>query len=516
MKLKNKITLMTLIIIILIVSLLSAFSLNTEIREIRKRLEIDLVRMSIILASNPIIQHNIGEEKGHEIINVYAEVMRQKTEVDFIVVTDMNAIRYSHTNAEKLGKPFSNSSINRAINNGDTYVEESKGVKGVTIKAFTPVISGGNQVGVVCVGVKKDYIAKAYKNFIIKMIPFILVVVAIGFIAAIVLSRNIKKQIYGLEPEEIAQLLKEREVIIDGITDGLIAISKLGKITLVNEKAKELLGIDDSCINKDISNLHHKILNKFNEVIESKSPIINLEQKLNDKVTIVSNYSLLENNGAILGAIMTFKRMDDVSVLIEMLAGVEKLNWDLRAQNHEFMNKLQTISGLIQLDRYKEALEYIHITTIKRNEIIKTLDNIKVVSIAALLLAKLEKAEEAKISMNIDSESNLKTLPKGINEIELGCIIGNLLENSIEALKGKKDGEIKIKIDQEDKLKIIVSNNGEEISKETRAKIFLRGYSTKGDNRGLGLSNICEIIYGASGELSLNSTSEKTEWIVEI
>ena len=516
MKLKNKITLMTLIIIIFIVSLLSGFALNTEIREIRKRLESDLVRMSITLASNPIIQHNIGKENGSEIINVYAETMRQKTEVDFIVVTDMNAIRYSHTNGERLGKPFSNSSIDRAIKHGETYVEESKGVKGVTVKAFTPVFSEGNQVGVVCVGVKKDYIAKAYKKFIIQMIPFTLIVVTVGFIAARLLAKNIKKQIYGLEPEEIAQLLKEREVIIDGITDGLIAISKFGKITLVNERAKELLGVDDSCINKDISILHTKIFNQFNEVIERKSPIINLEQKLNDNITIVSNYSLLENNGIILGAIMTFKRMDDVSVLIEMLAGVEKLNWDLRAQNHEFMNKLQTISGLIQLDRHKEALDYIHITTIKRNEIIKTLDNIKVISIAALLLAKLEKAEEAKLSMHIDSTSNLKTLPKGINEIELGCIIGNLLENSIEALKGKKNGEIKIKIDQEDKLRIIVSNNGAEISKESREKIFVRGYSTKGDNRGLGLSNICEIIYGASGELRLNSSSEKTEWIVEI
>jgi sensor histidine kinase regulating citrate/malate metabolism len=190
---------------------------------------------------------------------------------------------------------------------------------------------------------------------------------------------------------------------------------------------------------------------------------------------------------------------------------------NLRAQNHEFMNKLHTISGLIQLDECDKAVEFIQCTTKVREDILETLgNNIKIPSLAGLLLSKYGKASENKINFILDNKSFIRNYPKRIKEDELICIVGNLIENSIDAVSGKKDGKIQVLISgHKENLYIQIANNGDPIPEELKQRIFERGTSTKRGIRGFGLNNVKQIVDSSGGTITF-VTGEETVWKVEI
>jgi two-component system CitB family sensor kinase len=189
---------------------------------------------------------------------------------------------------------------------------------------------------------------------------------------------------------------------------------------------------------------------------------------------------------------------------------------NLRAQNHEFMNKLHTISGLIQLEEYDKAVEFIHDTSKLRKDVLEVLDNIKNTSLTGLLLSKYNKAVEAKIEFEIDAASSINKLSGNVGENDLICIVGNLIENSIDAVIGRKNGKIYFSIkEEENRLTIKVSNNGEPIPDELRESIFERGVTTKKGIRGFGLNNVKQIVGSLGGEISFTS-AEETTWIINI
>lgn len=515
MKLQYKITISIVTIITFVLCITSIVSIREIQSKMREKTEQGLKNTAIAVSSSEIIKDNLGKSRGMDVINNYTEKIRLKTGVHFITVVDMDKKRYSHPLPEEVGKCFEGNDIEKALVNSDTYVTEGKGKLGESIRAFSPVMKDGTQIGVVCVGVLKGDITEEYMNFIKNLIPYIICIGVVAIIGAIILAIDIKKTIFGLEPLEIAMLLKEREIILNTINDGLIMINSNEDIAIINKKAMNILNLKDTYINNSVDILTEEIAKTLKEVLKNNCNVLNLEQKIGKNIKIMSNYSVIKDKDKILGAMVTFKNMTEVSELAEELTGVKNLNWDLRAQNHEFMNKLHTISGLIQLEEYDEALDYIHNTFNRRNEVIAILNNIEETQIAALLLAKYNKALEAKINIDIDKKSYLKHLPEDITSQELQCILGNLLENSIDAVKGKKEQKISVSIKQSDKLRIIVKNSGDKIVDCDRKKIFDKGFTTKDGERGYGMYNVKRIIDSVNGKITVQSDDE-TIWSVEI
>ena len=116
-----------------------------------------------------------------------------------------------------------------------------------------------------------------------------------------------------------------------------------------------------------------------------------------------------------------------------------------------------------------------------------------------------------KIKFEIDEKSYLNNINNNVKAQELLTVIGNIIENSIEELRMQNDGWIYCGIFEEEKIKIVVKNNGRKIDEDTKKKIFERGYSTKGEGRGFGLYNIKTIVNNLGGELKLTS-DEITVW----
>lgn len=512
MTLEKKISRLTIGIFIAVILIISIFSIAIINNKVSEAIGKSLTDTAFVVAANPMIQNELadGEDPRHLKVQNFAERVRLKTGLLFITVMNTEGVRYSHPIPDNIGRRFLGGDEKLVLKDGETYVSEGEGHLGKSIRAFVPVHKDGVQVGAVAVGMLKRDLRSEVKEYIKGLIPVFIGVFIIIIFLAKKLANNIKEDIYGLEPEEIANQLREKESIINNIEEGLIAINDEGYVTVINNKALEILNINSS------NKINSKIINLLFEVMYRRSRIFNKEIRLENNIIIMGNfYSIIGEYGKVVGAIASFQDFTKVHNMAEELTGVKELTWNLRAQNHEFMNKLHTIAGLIQLDETDKALEYIFHTTGIRGIVTDNLSKIKEPSIQGLIFSKYNKSDEMKIKFEVDENSHLKFIPNNIRVQDILTIIGNLLENSIEEAKIIENGYIYIGIFQDEKIKIIVKNNGSKIDDNIKDEIFERGFSTKGDLRGFGLYNIKNIIESLNGTLKL--TSDKiTTWEVEI
>lgn len=519
MKLKGKIT--SLVIIILVISIGSITILS--FMEMKRLLRDQVDRNMLSIANSFADTYEVKEcLKGNinitdELLNNEIEQARVKTNVEYIVVMDMNGIRYSHPDKNKIGERFVGGDEERVLKTGKQYTSIASGSLGTAVRAFVPVYDeNNNQIGAVAVGMLYNQFDDEVYSKMYKFISIIVMGLILGTTGAIALSYNIKKAIFGLEPEEIALILKQKEIVIENIKEGLVAVDRNGCITLYNEEAGRILGLKKNHIGNHISNFTYESI--VDTVLKSGEPRNNVEIKVRPGLNIMSKYSPIKGSkNEILGLVVTFEDLTEVRKMAEELTGIKKMAWSLRAQNHEFMNKLHTISGLVQLEEYDEVIKFINIIATSNKSLTDIVShNIKDVSIAALILAKYAKCEEARINLTIDDNSRIHRLPEYMTSDELVSIIGNLIENSIDAVKNDGTGEVYVRMcEEENKLKIIVKDNGSGVPENIRKSIYEMGISSKEGSRGFGMYIVKKIIDEANGIISFN-VNDGTEWNISI
>ncbi|HEY8890689.1 MAG TPA: sensor histidine kinase [Clostridium sp.] len=518
MKLKTKITAFVIGILLLTIGSISILSFNQMKIVLKDQFGHNLLNIANSVSMSYLVQNYLeGNNKiNGEALNNQIESIRRKTKVEFIVVMDMKGIRHTHPIKKEIGKKFEGGDEKRVLTKGEEYVSEARGSLGLSLRAFTPIFKDGKQIGAVAIGSPINEVYNEIYSKIDEFIPFIILGLILGVIAATLLSSNIKKAIFGLEPAEIAWILKEKEAVIESVKEGILAVDKSGKVTLFNKEAGDILHLKEEDIGKNITNLSYE--NKISEVLKVGKYYENIEMKVRPGLTILCKYNPLKNDkDEVIGVVMNFRDLTEVKKMAEELTGIKKMTWSLRAQNHEFMNKLHTISGLIQLEEYKEALKFISNVAKNRNGINSILTNqIKNVSIAALLFSKFNKAEEARIVFEIDADSQLNELPQYMSEDELGSIIGNLIENSFDEVNVDGSGTVYFKIFViDDHLKIQIKDNGQGISYEIRDTIYEIGTTTKVGQRGIGMYIVKNIIDDMQGTIVFN-VENGTQWDIDI
>lgn len=462
--------------------------------------------LAMTIASMDIIKENLGTTKDYRVIQNTVENLRKRTRFQYIIVMDMEGIKYSYPYENALGKKYRSGGEERVLETGEAYVSADRNVLISAIRAFAPIYYNGKQVGAVLVGLLTDTVYKEVSTYINRIYITLVAGLLIGILGAWILSYTIKRTIFGLEPKEIALLLGQRDLVLHSLKNGILAIDQEGKIILFNKAAKEFFGFEDKDKDENIFNYNFTFIDQIMEVLKTGDSIYNQEIKICPSKTLLCGHTLLKNHKEeIIGVVSSFQDLTEVKQMAEELTGIKRMTSALRAQNHEFMNKLHTISGLIQLEEYDKAVHYISYISQERKEISRILnDKIKNAHISGLLLAKYNKAAEAKIFLEIDPASNLTEIPKSINADDVCSIIGNLIENAIDELVKLEDGKILVKLNSDNEgLRIWIKDNGPGISKKIRDSIFDRGITTKIGNRGLGLSIVKEIVDCANGTIKL-------------
>jgi CitB family two-component system sensor histidine kinase MalK len=485
----------------------------------QKQQEDKALNIARMTAHSPIIVEALSGQRPENDIQDFSNEMTKITKVEFIVVMDMQGIRKSHPNPQQVGLHFVGGDEGPVLH-GHEHISTAKGTLGYSLRAFTPVFSKeGKQIGAVAVGISLDQVKQDVNNS--KNVIYLAVIfgVLVGVAGAITLARKIKRSMFGLEPFEIGKLLEERSAMLQCTKEGILAVDQDGRITLINNEAIRLFeeaGIKDDpvghLVEEFIPLLHLK------DVLETRSPRINEEVNLSG-VTLLSNHVPIIVKNEIVGTITTFRNKTEINQLAEELTGVKLYAEALRAQSHEFMNKLHVILGLVHLRHYDKLADYINqISAHLQNEVGYIVNKIKDPALAGFILGKMSYARELGAELSFTGEGILPEPRNPEMTHELITILGNLIDNALEALTEQANKKLSVHFEiYDEKLLLEVADNGSGMKEAIAAEIFTKGFSTKGKNRGIGLFLVKQSLEKIHGEIELYSERNKgTRFIVSI
>lgn len=394
----------------------------------------------------------------------------------------------------------------REILFGGSHVSETKADGRRVIRGSAPIIKeqkGYSQViGSVSVDFLQTETEQSIKKHLRNLSVIAVLVLLLGFIGAAVLAKSIRKDTLGLEPHEIAALYRERNAMLFAIREGIIATNREGVVTMMNVSAAEMLKLPEPVIHLPIDDVMPGA--GLMSVLEKGEMLPNQEVSVNDQVFII-NTKVMNQGGQAYGIVVSFREKTELKKLIDTLTEVRKYSEDLRAQTHEFSNKLYAILGLLELGEYDEAIDLIKEEYAIQNEQHDLLfHNIHSQQVQAILLGKISKASEKKVKLVIDENSSLAPLPAHIGLSHLITIIGNLIDNAFEAVAEQSVKEVLFFItDMGHDIVIEVSDTGPGVPPEKIEAVFERGYSSKGMRRGYGLANVKDSVRELGGWIEL-------------
>ncbi|MCR6707063.1 sensor histidine kinase [Enterobacter bugandensis] len=503
MKLYTLVTLMVSAIIasvLLVVFALYSVQITRATRDDVKDTALGIART---LADSPEIQRGLMQSPQAGIIQPIAKAVTQRNDLLLTVVTDMRGIRYSHPNEALIGLHFIGNDLEPALE-GKENVSVNRGALAEALRVFTPVYdSQHDQIGVVVVGISlkkvEDQIARGRLN----ALWTILFSIFMSSMAIWGLVRVLKRILFGLEPYEISALFEQRQAMLQSLREGVLAVDIHGRVTMINHAAREILLLPSG---KQTENTSEPLLASLREV--SKTGVARQDQEIScNGRLLLCNMVPVKSQNRVIGAISTFRDKTEISQLMQRIDGMVNYVDALRSHTHEFMNKLHVILGLLHMKRYDKLEEYIIQTAHNYQTDIGTIQSkVKSPVVAGFLLGKINRAKEAGVTLTLADES---LIPDTASEEQVAVLItalGNLIENALDAMAGQQEGEIGLLLHyQNGWLSCEVSDDGPGIDPTQLEAIFTKGFSTKGENRGVGLFLARQQIQNLGGDITVES-----------
>lgn len=503
---------MIMLISILIISIFIVFTFflhdfisNTTENQVGKR----ALSVAKTVATIPELREAFQSDNPAAVIQEIVMPIQDVTEAEFIVIGNTESVRYFHPDSAKIGKKMVGEDNDRALLHGESYISEAEGSLGESIRGKTPVYSeDGEIIGIVSVGFMIDDIREIIKKQNYELWLTISIIILLGVIGAILIATYIKKLLFNLEPEEISNLMIEKEAILQSTHEGIIAIDNKARITMMNTSALHLLQepfIEDHYIGKSLQ----AILPEFNvpSLLRDNKCMHDIEVVMGKNVFLVNQTPMYQKDAKI-GTVLTFRDKTELEGVIHELSRVKQYADAQRAQNHEFSNKLYTILGMLQLKQYDEAIDFIKRNRETRDKWDQFLtDHFTDPIIHAILQGKWNQANELGVKLSVHPDSELSYRFSEIEKDVLLTVLGNLIENAIEAVKNEAPEKRKVSVfftDIGEDILIEVEDSGPGIKASHIPKVFDQGFSTKnGTNRGIGLALSNQAIQRINGEIIL-------------
>lgn len=520
-KLRTKIAMLNIMVVFIALILTVIFMSQLRMSWVRKDTEINLMNISKIVSKSPLVVEALKNKSDKEKVQAYVKnIINSSKNIDSLIVTDLSGNNYGNSEIQSIpiGKDIDIGS-EAAIQNGDNLNEMIQSF-GKLIICFVPIRDENNiPIGFVVSRVLTSNLEVAGYEIVAVLLMVIFSGLLIGSVGSLIISKSVKNSLLGYEAEQISKLFIQKQEVLDTLEEGIIAVDENLKITFYNRGAVNILNIkEEKIIGMDILKIIPN--SSLPKVLVDGESQYNKEMVIKDTVILTNRIPITEK-GKIIGAVTIFRDKTELTRLAEEVTGVKQVVEALRANNHEFMNKLHVILGLIQIGELEEAKKYIlNQTKIQQQKVSLVMNKIEDATIAALMLGKISRAKEMGVELIINPKSNIKRRRGRINSHVLVTIVGNLLENAMEAVsfseKDEKNVEIFIE-ENEKEILVEVKDTGVGIKKENLSNIFNKGFSTKGSNRGRGLALLKEILENLDGKVEVFSEEEiGTKFIVQI
>lgn len=472
---------------------------------------------STISQTKLVIDGLTGASPAEE-IQRFTKAVQDDTNVEYIVVMNTEHIRLSHPVTERIGEYFVGNDEDRAFE-GERYTSSAHGTLGESMRAFVPVWAEGEIVGVVAVGILLDNIQLTVFESVKTSYIGIGAGLLIGMVGAFLLASRVKRTLFGLEPKEIAQILREREAIFESVREGIVAIDERGEIVVANQAAFHFFqraGLDGDPIGQKINDFLPA--SGLKEVLINERLVHDQSQKFRGIDIIVNRVPVISGD-KIVGALVTFKDKSELTSLIEQLSGAKAYAEMLRAQTHEFMNKLHVISAMVHTESYEELAAY---TTYLSESYQRAGDElfqlVKDPVIAGYLSNKVGEFRNSDVDIELSGEGPVPILKEVQKMDKIITIIGNLCDNAYEAVLDQEEKKIQMTISHMDnQFHFSLQDNGGGLDVKGNETLFTKGISTKGEDRGYGLYLTKQALDDLGGTLQVTSVDgQGTQFSINI
>ncbi|MGH2885016.1 MAG: hypothetical protein ACRDPA_20315, partial [Solirubrobacteraceae bacterium] len=245
------------VVAILLASTVVGFALVTVSQ--RSELEHDYQHRALAVAQTfaamPAIRDALVRRTpaDRRLIQSLAQQVRLQTGATYIVVIDRHGVRYSHTNPALIGKRVTEPVV--ALDGRD-HLGVDHGNLGVSANAKVPIRAPGAPdgpvIGEVSAGILEGQVSDQLLHELPSLLLYFACAMAIGVVASLTLARRLKRSTFGLELEEIAALMQEREAMLHGIREGVITLDRQGRVTLINDEARCLIPLDGDTVGRPI------------------------------------------------------------------------------------------------------------------------------------------------------------------------------------------------------------------------------------------------------------------------
>jgi two-component system CitB family sensor kinase len=510
-------------LLILAGTLIVGFAL--ALHDVRGRVDREYEQRALVaaraVAAAPEIAAVVAREDRSGVVQRRAEAVRRATHMDFVVVTDARGIRYSHPNQALLGRRVSTDPSDALA--GHTVLAVETGTLGRSARAKVPLrAADGRIVGIVSVGILEGALIKEVSGFLGAMALYLAVALGVGVVASLMLARRLKRQTFGLELDELASLVHEREAMLHGIREGVVIVDPNGRVLLVNAEAQRLIDLPEkNAEGRTVDDVAGS--SRLADLLAGRTAGEDLILVHGDRVIVASRMAV-HRQGRHLGAVVTLRDRTELESLVRELDSVRGLSDAMRAQAHEFSNRLHTLSGLLALGHYDEAQRFIAEVTDADANLRRALsERIADPRIAALLLAKSVVAAERGLELQLVEDAHLEH--SLVDAREGLTVLGNLIDNALDAAAAGERRPPLVRVflaDDAGALLVRVRDTGAGVPPSERERVFEPGYSTKaGAGRGVGLSLVRELVERRGGWVEVDDAEDGrggavfTAWLPE-
>ncbi|MFF4627150.1 sensor histidine kinase [Streptomyces griseorubiginosus] len=428
-----------------------------------------------------------------------AERIRRATGAEYVVVMDWRGVRWSHPTRSEVGRTVS-TDPGQALA-GKEIMQIDSGTLGRTARGKVPLYdTHGKIVGAVSVGIAYDSVRARLIHAIPGLFAYAGGALAVGALAAWLISRRVQRQTRDLAFSDISGLLAEREAMLHGIREGVVALDRAGRIRLLNDEARRLLGIGDEAVGRSPDEALGD--GRTADVLAGRVTGTDLVTVRGQRV-LVANRMPTDDGGAV----ATLRDRTELEQLGRELDSTHGLIDALRAQDHEHANRMHTLLGLLELEMYEDAVEFVgEVVGDHRATAEQVTEKIEDPRLAALLVGKATVAAERGVALWVSDRTRLPD--RLVDPSGLVTIVGNLVDNALDAAAGAPHARVEVELRAEGRTAVLrVRDTGPGIPVEQRELVFTEGWSTKEPpahrGRGLGLSLVRKLAERQGGSATV-------------
>ncbi|WP_051095181.1 ATP-binding protein [Streptomyces sp. LaPpAH-108] len=430
-----------------------------------------------------------------------AERIRRATRAEYIVVMDTRGVRWSHPTPGEVGRRVS-TDPSRALA-GTQVMEIDRGTLGRSARGKVPLYDDGHRiVGAVSVGIAYDSVRARLVSAVPGLLAYAGGALAVGALAGWLISRRVQRQTRDLAFSDISALLAEREAMLHGIREGVVALDRAGRIRLLNDEAARLLGIGDEAVGRSPDEALGE--GRVTDVLTGQVTGTDLLAVRGPRVLVANRMPTGDG-----GAVATLRDRTELERLGRELDSTRGLIDALRAQDHEHANRLHTLLGLLELEMYDDAVEFIgEVVGDHRATAEQVTEKIQDPLLAALLVGKATVAAERGVALRLSERTWIPD--RSVDPRALVTVVGNLVDNALDAVAGTPHARVEAELYAEGRTVVLrVRDTGPGVPEGRRESVFTEGWSTKEPpahgKRGIGLALVRRLAQRQGGSATVGA-----------